>query len=401
MRSSLKYAISKLGKIEKSIEVGVRDGLNSLEILKGVDFLYLVDNYPIYDEMWSGNKNGEKIVPRPEVLDRKFQDRCKELMLKNIEPFKDRVKFFELSSVEASKQFEDKSLDYIYIDACHNYEHVLEDLKAWYPKIKDSGVISGHDFNKPHFPGVTKAVIDFATENNLKVVYSGDSDYWLKKKQLRIVSYFYEGKFKPYREYLNSFRDSVKDNGYELTCYEVEQEDIGISLVDKEDISKPGNAYYVRGYKKPTFIKEVLDKSKDDIVWMDIDCVIQKSLGNPLEDCDVAVTLRRLTDRVNKKFFEGYLNTGVMFFKNNSQSRKFCDLWQENIKENECDQDGANKLLLKYSKLEQFNEIIEIEGIKVKILSAEEYNFFYFPEDSTQAKVLHYKGFSHKGEFKR
>jgi hypothetical protein len=134
---------------------------------------------------------------------------------------------------------------------------------------------------------------------------------------------------------------------------------------------------------------------------MDIDCVIQKDLGDPLADCDVAVTLRRIQDRVGKKFFEGYLNTGVMFFKNNPNSRRFCDLWQAEIKDLECDQDGANKLLLKYSKLEIMGEIIDIEGIRIKVLPAEEYNFFYFPDDQSAARVLHYKGLSYKGEHKR
>lgn len=48
-------------------------------------------------------------------------------------------------------------LDFVYVDAAHDYEHCLADIKAWLPKVKKGGVIAGHDFD-PVFPGVKKAV---------------------------------------------------------------------------------------------------------------------------------------------------------------------------------------------------------------------------------------------------
>ena len=392
MRGSLNYAINKLGKIEKAVEVGVRDGKNALEILKVSDFVYLVDNYPVYDEMWSGNPGKQgKLSPRPMVLDKEFQSLCKKEMLHNIEPFKDRTEFIELSSVDASKKIEEKSLDYIYIDACHNYEHALEDIKTWYPKLKDNGVISGHDFKKPQFPGVTQAVIDFAKENQLKVVYNGDSDWWLKKKNLRIVSWIYPQPFKPYEKMAETLKKSAGENGYDCTIYPATKEDVGACRWQDK--------LYIKNATRPTFIKKILDENKDDLVWMDLDCIIKKPLGDILKDCDVAITLRKIEER-NTNFMEKFkfINSGVMFFKNNQVSRRFTELWQSNIGENDCDQDGLNKLLLKYSKLEKYDEIVDVEGIKVKILDSRIYNFFYFPEDSSEAKVLHYKGFSFKKE---
>ncbi len=60
-------------------------------------------------------------------------------------------------SIVASKQFEDKSCDVVFIDATHNYESVLADVKAWLPKVKDGGYISGHDYAS-WWPGVVKAI---------------------------------------------------------------------------------------------------------------------------------------------------------------------------------------------------------------------------------------------------
>jgi hypothetical protein len=70
------------------------------------------------------------------------------------------VKLVNSWSVDASKTFEDESLDYIFIDANHTYEWVVEDLKAWVPKVKTGGIIMGHDYfvmRKLNF-GVIQAV---------------------------------------------------------------------------------------------------------------------------------------------------------------------------------------------------------------------------------------------------
>jgi hypothetical protein len=49
-------------------------------------------------------------------------------------------------SVDAAKDFEDGSLDFVYIDANHEFEHVTEDIAAWSKKIKKDGIICGHDY---------------------------------------------------------------------------------------------------------------------------------------------------------------------------------------------------------------------------------------------------------------
>ena len=36
--------------------------------------------------------------------------------------------------------------DFIYIDASHEYEDVLNDLKMFLPKLKSNGIIAGHDW---------------------------------------------------------------------------------------------------------------------------------------------------------------------------------------------------------------------------------------------------------------
>jgi predicted O-methyltransferase YrrM len=47
-------------------------------------------------------------------------------------------------------------VDFVFIDADHEYDSVVKDINAWLPKIKQGGIISGHDYFNPC--GVKKAV---------------------------------------------------------------------------------------------------------------------------------------------------------------------------------------------------------------------------------------------------
>lgn len=50
------------------------------------------------------------------------------------------------TSLDAVKLFDDSSIDFVHIDASHDYENVLADISVWYPKVKPGGIISGDDY---------------------------------------------------------------------------------------------------------------------------------------------------------------------------------------------------------------------------------------------------------------
>jgi len=50
------------------------------------------------------------------------------------------------TSMEALEDFEDNSMDFVYIDGNHSIRYIVEDIYEWYRKIKPGGVIAGHDY---------------------------------------------------------------------------------------------------------------------------------------------------------------------------------------------------------------------------------------------------------------
>jgi hypothetical protein len=77
-----------------------------------------------------------------------------------------------MPSLEAA-QILDVQPDLIYIDASHETEAVYQDLCAWYPFVKDKGVLCGDDWG---WPSVRKAVELFAKQNGLRIICSGN--FW-------------------------------------------------------------------------------------------------------------------------------------------------------------------------------------------------------------------------------
>ncbi len=50
------------------------------------------------------------------------------------------------TSMEALEDFEDESLDFVYIDGNHLFRYIAEDIYEWSKKVRKGGIISGHDY---------------------------------------------------------------------------------------------------------------------------------------------------------------------------------------------------------------------------------------------------------------
>lgn len=66
--------------------------------------------------------------------------------MRNTDRVKHIINPIKSDSMTAVKNYQDRSLDFVFIDANHSYDCVVADIKAWLPKIKHFGVLAGHDY---------------------------------------------------------------------------------------------------------------------------------------------------------------------------------------------------------------------------------------------------------------
>lgn len=77
--------------------------------------------------------------------------------LTHVRPVLGVLRPYPMRSIAASDKYASETLDFVYIDAAHDYFSVWQDIKAWLPKVKPGGYIGGHDY-RSNCPGVWKAV---------------------------------------------------------------------------------------------------------------------------------------------------------------------------------------------------------------------------------------------------
>ena len=130
---------------ETGVEVGTHLGGFAEQILKRTELaqLYCIDPYP-----------GD-CYPHMDACAREEAARVR------LARFGARAEFIILPSLEAVQQFATASLAFVYIDAQHWEKDVLDDCRAWWPKVREGGVLAGHDYHSRGRNGVIPAVKAF------------------------------------------------------------------------------------------------------------------------------------------------------------------------------------------------------------------------------------------------
>ena len=114
-------------------EIGVEQGAFSESLLKDNPDckLYAIDAWKAY--------RGYRDHTRQGKLDRFYESAKTRLASYNVEIIR---KF----SMDAVKDFADRSLDFVYIDGNHDFYHCTSDICLWSKKVKVGGIIAGHDY---------------------------------------------------------------------------------------------------------------------------------------------------------------------------------------------------------------------------------------------------------------
>ena len=119
-------------------EIGSFQGVSTMLFAMHVQKIYSVDCYD-YVVPESG-----RIPSMDELL-----IGAEKLFLERTADIKTIIKVRK-TSVDAAIEFQDKTLDAVYIDAEHDPISVRSDINSWKNKIKKGGILCGHDFMLPH-----------------------------------------------------------------------------------------------------------------------------------------------------------------------------------------------------------------------------------------------------------
>lgn len=103
------------------------------------------------------------------------------------------VEILQGDSAEMLSRLQDNELDYVYLDATHDYEHPKKEMEICNKKVKSTGMIMGHDYvrfsmweNEQY--GVIEAVNEFVLTHDYEMKYitldvlSSNSSFALKKR---------------------------------------------------------------------------------------------------------------------------------------------------------------------------------------------------------------------------
>lgn len=136
----------------RGVEVGVMSGQLSACLLRRPDLhLLMVDLWPVPASRINAIRNTEFAELRRTVI--------------------------HAESPYAARFVQDDWLDFVFVDADHSYAACSADIRGWLPKLKAGGMMAGHDYRNPEFPGVQQAVDLWARETGV-AVETGDEFTW-------------------------------------------------------------------------------------------------------------------------------------------------------------------------------------------------------------------------------
>jgi len=181
----------ELGDVNIAVELGVWRGHYSKSIIHHLipKTFYGVDPYELYEgytDKPGGMSNTEfNSQTNMNNLHTEVQKKYEYLNDSYIKTKSILVREF---GAPYAAQFEDNSVDFVYLDADHKYESVKEEIKAWWPKIKLGGILAGHDYIDVSYFGVIPAVDEFVEREKLELKITDEefATWWVTKKQMEM-----------------------------------------------------------------------------------------------------------------------------------------------------------------------------------------------------------------------
>jgi hypothetical protein len=122
-------------------------------VLKGKSFSHLMT------EIHNSGKNirAYAVDDFKTLMGWKWDENVREAFTLNLAPHGGKYQTIIDSSTNAAAMFSYNIVDFLFLDASHDYESVKKDIEAWLPKMKPGSVMAGHDYTDD-WEGLKKAV---------------------------------------------------------------------------------------------------------------------------------------------------------------------------------------------------------------------------------------------------
>lgn len=154
-------------------EIGVAEGRYSKQICeqnRGVRLLCA--------DIW------EKYAANPRSHPQSEHDRNIGITRRILAPF--NAKIVQAYSMDAVRDVPLQSLDFVYIDAHHGFDWVMQDIIEWSKRVRKGGIVSGHDFYEFRGAGIVLAVEAYIKAHRVKEWFLTNekkekSWFWVKR----------------------------------------------------------------------------------------------------------------------------------------------------------------------------------------------------------------------------
>lgn len=128
------YALSK--NIDLAVELGTARGMGAIVLSQNAKEVHTIDNFDVFD---TGHEI--KKINNEEEKERQFS------IVSDYLNLWENITCKRANTHKEYKNYNDESIDLLFIDADHSLNGVRNDLELWFPKVRIGGHIVFHDYS--------------------------------------------------------------------------------------------------------------------------------------------------------------------------------------------------------------------------------------------------------------
>lgn len=159
----------------------------------GLPLCWIIENYLITNNSFNFCEIGCQLAGLSDLVLHEFENsNVYSIDITNHNPsvitnlqnkFPNRFKFMLESSLESYENFEDGFFDIIYIDTDpHKYDQLKKEIELWFPKVKNNGILSFHDYDHICHPDVTVCLDEYCNDHNFELIKTEYHNVFFVKK---------------------------------------------------------------------------------------------------------------------------------------------------------------------------------------------------------------------------